>query len=285
AFIASASILAIYIQQFWNTLTYEAKNGTYGFELDETQFILDANLPREPLEIRPIDQAYQFVSPPSGEAIMDFVNELGYTEAIQTFVTDKANLGSPTKKGRKDKPYVIPYYRFMKLIIYHLGRIHNIHQRSASPFHLPEEDFRLGNLKFISKGKADEHDRKVAAKKEGKIKTASAKQPKSKPAIEKSSKTEPAPKPKENKERPYKASPAKPPKPKPTKEKSTKTTPPQQADKGKIVKVRNVKSPFQLVDEPDEEPVQSEPELELKHQGEGDEDDMECAIQMSLESF
>nr|GFB57093.1 hypothetical protein [Tanacetum cinerariifolium] len=129
------------------------------------------------------------------------------------------------------------------------------------------------------------HDRKVAAKKEGKIKTASAKQPKSKPAIEKSSKTEPAPKPKENKERPYKASPAKPPKPKPTKEKSTKTTPPQQADKGKIVKVRNVKSPFQLVDEPDEEPVQSEPELELKHQGEGDEDDMECAIQMSLESF
>ncbi|GJV24685.1 RNA-directed DNA polymerase, partial [Tanacetum coccineum] len=32
-------------------------------------------------EITPIDQAHQFVSPPSGDAIMDFVNELGYTEA------------------------------------------------------------------------------------------------------------------------------------------------------------------------------------------------------------
>ncbi|GJY26466.1 retrovirus-related pol polyprotein from transposon TNT 1-94 [Tanacetum coccineum] len=36
AFTASASVPAIYIQQFWNTLTYEAKTGTYNFELDET---------------------------------------------------------------------------------------------------------------------------------------------------------------------------------------------------------------------------------------------------------
>nr|GEY13764.1 hypothetical protein [Tanacetum cinerariifolium] len=90
------------------------------------------------------------MSPPSGEAIMDFVNELGYTEVIyfvsrmETFLTDKANLGSPTKNGRKDKPYVILYCRFTKLIICHLGRIHNIHQRSASSFYLAEEDFRLG---------------------------------------------------------------------------------------------------------------------------------------------
>nr|GEY63251.1 hypothetical protein [Tanacetum cinerariifolium] len=132
-----------------------------------------------------------------GEAIMDFVDKQGYTEvihfvsrmaAIQTFLTNKANLDSPTKKGRKNKPHVIPYCRFTKLIICHLGRIHNIHQRSASSFHLVEEDFRLGNLKFISKGEADEHDQKVATKKEGKMKTTSAKQPKSKPAIEKSSK-------------------------------------------------------------------------------------------------
>nr|GEZ10491.1 hypothetical protein [Tanacetum cinerariifolium] len=205
--------------------------------------------------------------------------------AIQTFLTDKANLGSLIKKGRKDKPHVIPYYRFMKLIICHLGRIHNIHQRSASPFHLTEEDFRLGNLKFVSKGEADEvfgmpipnelisnnirntpyynaylemvakHDRKLAAEKEGKMKTASAKQPKSNPAMEKSSKPAPAPKPKATKERPFKASTAKPPKPKPTKEKSTKTTPTQHAGKGKIAKVRKVKSPFQVVDEPDEEPA------------------------------
>ncbi|GJW64434.1 hypothetical protein Tco_0116318 [Tanacetum coccineum] len=79
-----------------------------------------------------------------------------FIQAIQTFLTDKANLGSPTKKGKKDKPHVIPYCRFTKLIICHLGRKHNLHQRSESPLHLAEEDHRLGNLKFVPKGEDDE---------------------------------------------------------------------------------------------------------------------------------
>nr|GEV20083.1 hypothetical protein [Tanacetum cinerariifolium] len=108
---------------------------------------------RSALEIMPIDQAHQFVSPQSGDAIMDFrailsmINQcltgktsghdrprypvlqmlwgiitstnVDYAEllweeciqAIQTFLTYKENLGSPTKKGRKDKPHVIPYYK------------------------------------------------------------------------------------------------------------------------------------------------------------------------------
>ncbi|GJS77311.1 integrase, catalytic region, zinc finger, CCHC-type containing protein [Tanacetum coccineum] len=55
---------------------------TASASLDEDWFTLDANLPREALEITPIDQAHPFVSPPSGDAIMDFVNELGYPEVI-----------------------------------------------------------------------------------------------------------------------------------------------------------------------------------------------------------
>ncbi|GKE52675.1 hypothetical protein Tco_1487831, partial [Tanacetum coccineum] len=96
AFTASALVPTIYIQQFWNTLTYKAKTGAYSFELDETRFILDANLLREALEITPIDQAHQFVSPQSGDAITDFVNELGYTEVIH-FVSRMAvnNLYQP----------------------------------------------------------------------------------------------------------------------------------------------------------------------------------------------
>ncbi|GJR63954.1 hypothetical protein Tco_0010019 [Tanacetum coccineum] len=297
---------------------------TASASLDENWFTLDANLLREALEITPIDQTYPFVSPSLGDAIMDFVNELGYLEAIhfvssmaeefvqamQTFLTDKANLGSPTKKGRKDKPHVIPYCRLTKLIICHLGRIHNIPQRSTSPFHLAEEDLRLGNLKFIPKGKDDKvfgmpilnelisnnirnapyynaylemvakHDRKVAAEKEGKKKSASTKQTKPKPAIEKSTKPTPALKPKVTKEKPSKASTAKPPKPKPAKDKSTKATPLQKAGKGKVAKVRTMKSTFQLVDKPDEEPAHSEPEPEPEHQGEGEDFNMERAIQM-----
>ncbi|GKE18882.1 hypothetical protein Tco_1426459 [Tanacetum coccineum] len=52
------------------------------FQLDESRFLLDAYLPREALKIKPIDQAHQFVSPPLGDAIIEFVNELGYTEKI-----------------------------------------------------------------------------------------------------------------------------------------------------------------------------------------------------------
>nr|GEX24477.1 hypothetical protein [Tanacetum cinerariifolium] len=221
-------------------------------------------LHRDALEIIPIDQAHEFVSSPVSDAIMDFVNEPGYIEVIHfvsrmavnnlyqpwrampsminqcltgktsgfdrprypTFLTDKANLGSPTKKGRKKKPYVIPYCRFTKLIICHLGRIHNIHQRLTFLFHLAEEDLRLGNLKFVPKGKKDKvfrmpipnelisnnirnasyynaylemvakHNRRIAAEKDGKKKPTTAKQPKLKPANKKSSKPAPIPKPK-----------------------------------------------------------------------------------------
>ncbi|GKG31821.1 hypothetical protein Tco_0426771, partial [Tanacetum coccineum] len=88
-----------------------------------------------------------------------------------------------------------------------------------------------------------------------------------------------------SKEKTSKASTAKPPKPKPVKEKSTKATPLQKAGNGKVAKVRNTKSTFQLVDKPDEEPAHSEPEPEPVQEGACEEYDMECAIQMSLESF
>nr|GEW44314.1 hypothetical protein [Tanacetum cinerariifolium] len=187
------------IGKILDTLMFKAKTGAYRFQLDEDWFILDVNLLREALEITPVDQAHQFVSPLSGDAIMDFVNQLGYpgeihyvsrmavnnlyqpwrailsminqcltgktygfdrprypeefVKAIQTFLANKANLDIPTKKGKKTKPYVIPYCRFTKLIIYYLGRIHNIHQRSGSPLNLAEDDLSLGNLKGM-KGKS-----------------------------------------------------------------------------------------------------------------------------------
>nr|GEW93637.1 histone deacetylase 14 [Tanacetum cinerariifolium] len=76
-----------------------------------------------------------------------------FVQVIQTFLVDKENLGSHTKKGKKTKPHVIPYSQFTKLIIYYLGRHHNIHQRSGSPLNLAEDDLSLRNLKFVPKGK------------------------------------------------------------------------------------------------------------------------------------
>ncbi|GJV17352.1 hypothetical protein Tco_1362675 [Tanacetum coccineum] len=312
-------IFQIAVDILQNTNFFRAFTASFSLpRLDEKWFTLDANLLREALEITPIDQAHPFVTPSPGDAIMDFVNELGYPQSLyklsRLFLLIRHS-SSPLRRQERTNAHIIPYYRFTKLIIYHLGRIHNIHKRSASPFHLAEEDLRLGNLKFIPKGEADEvfgmpipnelisnniknapyynaylemvakHDQKVAAEKEGKKKSASTKQPKPKPAIEKSSKPAPAPKPKVTKEKPSKASTAKPPKPKPAKEKSTKVTPLQKAGKGKVKKVHTVKSSLQLVDEPDKEPAHSELEPEHQGEGEGEEFDMERAIQMSLDLF
>ncbi|GKE14209.1 hypothetical protein Tco_1421786, partial [Tanacetum coccineum] len=59
--------------------------------LQNTNFFraFTASASREALEITPIDQAHTFMSPPLGDAIMDFMNELGYPEVIH-FVSSMA---------------------------------------------------------------------------------------------------------------------------------------------------------------------------------------------------
>ncbi|GKA78541.1 hypothetical protein Tco_0785078 [Tanacetum coccineum] len=240
---------------FWNTLTYEAKTGAYSFQLDENCTNVDyAELMWE-----------------------EFV------QAIQTFLADKANLGIATQKGKKTKPHVILYCRFTKLIICYLGRTHNIHQRSESPFHLAEEDYRLGNIKFIPKGEEDEvfgmqipkvlitdnirnasyynsylemvakHDRKIAAEEGGKKKSAAKADQSKKPATSKQLKTVPS---KQSKPTLGKQ-------PKPVTGKSIKPSPIKKAAISKVRKVRKGKSYLQLVDELEEEPQPApEPQVE-----------------------
>ncbi|GKC97888.1 hypothetical protein Tco_1168163 [Tanacetum coccineum] len=94
------------------------------------------------------------------------------------------------------------------------------------------------------------HDRKIAAEEGGKKKSTSKTDRPKKPTTAKQ--------PKQVSSKQYKPTPAK--QPKPVKEKSTKPTPLQKDSKGKVRKVRNVKSSLQLVDEPDEEQAQPEPE-------------------------
>nr|GEW43974.1 putative retrotransposon protein [Tanacetum cinerariifolium] len=149
-----------------------------------------------------------------------------FVQTIQTFLADKANIGIPTKKGKKTKPHVIPYCWFTKLIIYYLGRNHNIYKRSGSPLNLAKDDLSLGNLKFVSKGEIDKvfgmkipkelitnniknasyynaylemvakHDKKITAEEGGKKKSASKANKSKKRVSSKKSKPAPAQKPK-----------------------------------------------------------------------------------------
>ncbi|GKB86749.1 hypothetical protein Tco_0959021 [Tanacetum coccineum] len=172
--------------KFWNTLTHDANFGVYNFQLDEKWFTLNADPPRNAIEITLVDSAYPFVSPPAGEQCLtgktfgsdkpkhpvlqimwgivtrsnvDYAELLWeeFVQAIQTLFSHQANLNIPSKKSTL---HVIPYCRFTKLIIYYLGSRYNIHRRPESPVHVIGDDFLLGNLKFVPKAEKDEVFRK-----------------------------------------------------------------------------------------------------------------------------
>ncbi|GJW57616.1 hypothetical protein Tco_0104347 [Tanacetum coccineum] len=194
AFYASTSVPAIYIQQFWNTIKYDEKTRVYCCQVDEQWFNLNAYLLRKPLDITPVDPANPFELPPTGDTVIDFVNQLGCPEPVEfvsnirvnyvyqpwrailtlinqcltgktsgsdkprhpTFFSHKAS-HKASLKGPKKKAVLllIPYGRFTKMIIYYLGSTSNIHRRPESPRHILGDDFLLGNLKFIPKGEID----------------------------------------------------------------------------------------------------------------------------------
>ncbi|GJT41775.1 zf-CCHC domain-containing protein [Tanacetum coccineum] len=77
AFSASASVPAVYIQQFWNSMKYDEKTGVYSCQVDEQWFNLSADLLRKALDITPVDPAHPFELPLTGDTVIDFVNQLG----------------------------------------------------------------------------------------------------------------------------------------------------------------------------------------------------------------
>ncbi|GJY26141.1 retrovirus-related pol polyprotein from transposon TNT 1-94 [Tanacetum coccineum] len=262
AFTASENVPTIYIQQFQNTLVQDAKTGVYSFQLDEQLFTLNADLLCKALDI----------------TLEKFV------QAIKIFFARRANLNIPIKKP---KPHVIPYYRFTKLIIFYLGSKHNIHKRPRSPVHVMSDDFLLGNLKFVPKGKKDEVFGKSIPKELNTeaIQNSSyyqqylemvARKPTTKEGGQKKTASEP--------DKPKKPTPAKKPAPtkkmKHVKEKSTKIAPSTKAIKGKVLKVRKGKRSDRLVDEEDEEPQPA-----LEPQIEDDEYNLQrgCAITLELQ--
>ncbi|GJW42972.1 hypothetical protein Tco_0071771 [Tanacetum coccineum] len=143
-----------------------------------------------------------------------------FVQAIQIFFAHQANLNVPTKKPT---PHVIPYYRFTKIIIFYFGSEHNNHRRPGSPVYVTRDDYLLGNLKFVPKGKKDEQYLEMVARK-----------PITKEGGQKKTTSE-ADKPK-----------------KPTPE----------IRKGRVAKIRKGKSSLQLVDKDEEVQHEPEPQIE-----------------------
>ncbi|GJW39275.1 retrovirus-related pol polyprotein from transposon TNT 1-94 [Tanacetum coccineum] len=195
AFTASANVPAIYLQQFWKTMTYNEKTGVYSCQVDEQWFDLSADLLRKALAITPVNPTHPFELPPSGNTMIDFINELGYHEPVEIvsnirtpssanavgnhhstnvdhadliweellkgiqniFPQHKASHKASLKNPKKKvTPLLIPYGRFSKVIIYYFARNNNIHRRPDSAVHHTRDDYVLGNLKFVPKGESVE---------------------------------------------------------------------------------------------------------------------------------
>ncbi|GKB24084.1 retrovirus-related pol polyprotein from transposon TNT 1-94 [Tanacetum coccineum] len=78
AFTTSSTILALYIQQFWDTMCFNSSNRLYSCQLDEQWFNLHKDLLRDALDITPTNDNKLFVAPPSSDTVIEYINTLGY---------------------------------------------------------------------------------------------------------------------------------------------------------------------------------------------------------------
>ncbi|GKB85703.1 hypothetical protein Tco_0957975 [Tanacetum coccineum] len=72
-------------------MNYDEKTGVYRCQIDEQWFDLSADLPRKALAITPVIPAQPFELRPSGNTVIDFVNELGYPEPVEIIPNIRVN--------------------------------------------------------------------------------------------------------------------------------------------------------------------------------------------------
>nr|GEV00527.1 integrase, catalytic region, zinc finger, CCHC-type, peptidase aspartic, catalytic [Tanacetum cinerariifolium] len=127
---------------------------------------------QDALQITPVNNNNPFSSPPTPDALINFVNNLGYPKVVRTLsavvtndmfqlwraLTAIINLCLTRKNlafergNKKANPLVIPSIRFTKLIIHYLQSKHKFNPRLDSSLHLPYKEYILGYLKFSAKG-------------------------------------------------------------------------------------------------------------------------------------
>ncbi|GJR57411.1 hypothetical protein Tco_1499573 [Tanacetum coccineum] len=192
AFTASSTIPAIYIQQFWDTIRFDRKAGSFKCQLGRcngsisikthtkcsyqitpattsrpshllhpdtlVEFVNDWGIQRSRALTsgfeRPRAPVLQILWGIVNRAHIDYAERMWeeFTQSIHTFTEDKRKLAQHTLGKKKATLILIPSIRFTKLIIFHLQRLHNFHPRPNSPLHLPTEEPVLGHLKFSAKG-------------------------------------------------------------------------------------------------------------------------------------
>ncbi|GJT17696.1 hypothetical protein Tco_0876402 [Tanacetum coccineum] len=173
AFLITADVLVIYMQQLW--VTNNKHGSSYQFKIGKKMFSVDMKVFREILQIYPRLPDQEFDEPPSEEEILSFIKELGHTGNIKnitavvvdhmhqpwrTFasiinkclsgkITDFAFQIDNKDAKKQEKMY---YSIFTKAIIHHfLSKDKSVSMRNIMFMHIAQDDSILGILRFVSK--------------------------------------------------------------------------------------------------------------------------------------
>ncbi|GJR28949.1 hypothetical protein Tco_1105181 [Tanacetum coccineum] len=120
AFTASSTILAIYIQQFWDTICYDRTDGGYKCQLDEQWFNLTKDTLKDALRITPVNNNKAFSSPLTQDTLINFVNDLGYPKEVKHL----SNVAKSSSVADSLRHHQSSSYRLYGKDV---GRIHSIH--------------------------------------------------------------------------------------------------------------------------------------------------------------
>ncbi|GKB38195.1 hypothetical protein Tco_0883137 [Tanacetum coccineum] len=160
AFLISADVLEIHMQQFWFTIEKVKKSSSYQFDIDRKTCQIDVDIFRKILAISLKVKNQEFTKPPSSNELREFRWALGYKGMYDEANVDYAAMMwedlqyqidyRQTKVKRRE---ITPYPRFTKAIIRHfLSQHKSISKREGSLNHTIVDDALLERLKFINKG-------------------------------------------------------------------------------------------------------------------------------------
>ncbi|GJR55818.1 retrovirus-related pol polyprotein from transposon TNT 1-94 [Tanacetum coccineum] len=164
----------IYMQKFWFTAKKTKKTTFYEFDLANMKFHVDVELFRKVLGICPRVRGEEFVVPPSEEALLTFLIELGYKGRLNHLTSivgilwgmfHKKNVGFVElswedfqyqidyRQSKLRRRKIMPYPKFTKVIINHFPSLHKfIPKGLTSGLNIIKDDGVLNRVKFVKTG-------------------------------------------------------------------------------------------------------------------------------------
>ncbi|GJV40174.1 hypothetical protein Tco_1418614 [Tanacetum coccineum] len=144
AFLITADVPEIYMQQFWFTVKKIKKTTSYEFDLADKKCKVDVHLFRKILGICPRVPNKDFVVPLSEYLLINFLYELGYKDFQYQI---------DYKQSKLKRREIMPYPRFTKFVInYFLSLYKSIPKGLSSGLNTIKDGGVIQRLKFVNKG-------------------------------------------------------------------------------------------------------------------------------------